>query len=192
MTWNRLLRDTATIQRGIIRHLFLVIDLSETMNEKDLRPSRLDLTLSYAEQFVLEYFDQNPISQLGIILTRDGVAEKLTELSGNPMEHVRALKNKKNQETSGEPSLQNALEVARASLTHIPSHGSREVVIIFGALTTCDPGNIYETIENLKKENVRVSVVGLAAEVQICKVLCRETKGMCAGYGIFIRWAKLS
>ncbi|CAH1757234.1 13968_t:CDS:2 [Entrophospora sp. SA101] len=80
---KRLLRDTATIRRGIIRHLFLILDLSEAMAEKDLRPSRLELTLSYTEQFILEYFDQNPISQLGIIVTKTGVAEKITSLSGN-------------------------------------------------------------------------------------------------------------
>jgi transcription initiation factor TFIIH subunit 2 len=32
------------------------------------------------------------------------------------MEHIRALKDKKNKETAGEPSLQNALETARSSL----------------------------------------------------------------------------
>jgi hypothetical protein len=52
------------------------------MMEKDLRPSRLELTLSLAEQFIMEYFDQNPISQLAIIVMRNGVADKLSELSG--------------------------------------------------------------------------------------------------------------
>ena len=32
------------------------------------------------------------------------------------MDHIRALKNKKNTDTDGEPSLQNALELARSSL----------------------------------------------------------------------------
>jgi len=66
--------------------MILVLDLSESMLEKDLRPSRLELTLSYMDQFIVEYFDQNPISQLGIVTTRDGLSEKLTELSG--MEYV--------------------------------------------------------------------------------------------------------
>lgn len=34
------------------------------------------------EQFVEEYFDQNPISQLGILVTRNKRAEKVTELGG--------------------------------------------------------------------------------------------------------------
>ncbi|CAB4428027.1 unnamed protein product [Rhizophagus irregularis] len=83
MKRKKLFRDTSTIRRGIIRHMFLIIDLSEAMMEKDLRPSRLELTLSYAEQFILEYFDQNPISQLGVIVTKGGIAEKLTDLTGN-------------------------------------------------------------------------------------------------------------
>lgn len=147
------------------------------MNEKDLRPSRVELSLTYAQQFVVEFFDQNPISQLGIIVMRDGIAEKLTELSGNPSDHIKVLKSKKNTETSGEPSLQNALQLARASMLGVPSHGSKEVLIMFGSLTTCDPTDIHDTIDLLKKEMVRVSIVGLAAEVQICRVLCEKTKG---------------
>ncbi|CAG8598266.1 10467_t:CDS:2, partial [Diversispora eburnea] len=164
---KRLLRDTSTIRRGIIRNMFLIIDLSEAMMEKDLRPSRLDLTLSYAEQFILEFFDQNPISQLGIIVSKGGVAERLTGLSGNPMDNIIALKNKKNIDVDGEPSLQNSLELARSSLIHTPTHGSREILLIMGSLTSCDPGDIYESIEDLVKDNVRVSIVGLSAEVQI-------------------------
>ena len=34
------------------------------------------------EFFVEEYFDQNPISQLGIIISRNKRAEKITELGG--------------------------------------------------------------------------------------------------------------
>lgn len=47
---------------------------------------------------------------------------------------------------SGEPSLQNALELAISSLKMLPSHASREVLIILGSLTTCDPGDINQTV----------------------------------------------
>lgn len=79
---RRLLRDTDTIQRGLIRHLYLVLDLSLAMTDRDLRPSRLELTLQYAQEFVNEFFDQNPISQLGIIGMKDGIAERISPLSG--------------------------------------------------------------------------------------------------------------
>lgn len=38
------------------------------------------------------------------------------DLPGNPMEHIKAIKMKANKETSGEPSLQNALFLAKNSL----------------------------------------------------------------------------
>lgn len=147
------------------------------MREKDLRPSRLSLTFTYLEAFIAEFFDQNPISQIGLIGTKDGLAEKLTELSGNPTDHIRGLKSKKSQETGGEPSLQNALELARSSLIHVPAHGSREILVIMGSLTTTDPGNIHDTISQLGKDNIRASVIGLAAEVQVLKFLSTQTKG---------------
>jgi transcription initiation factor TFIIH subunit 2 len=35
--------------------------------------------------FVRAFFDENPLSQLGIIVLRNGVAEQLTELSSSPV-----------------------------------------------------------------------------------------------------------
>ena len=40
------------------------------------------LYLQLLEYFIDEYFDQNPISQLGIIVTKNKRAEKVTELGG--------------------------------------------------------------------------------------------------------------
>jgi len=33
------------------------------------------------------------------------------------------------------------------TLRHMPSHASREVLAIFGSLTTCDPGDIIQTVK---------------------------------------------
>ncbi|KAJ1899878.1 hypothetical protein LPJ81_004056 [Coemansia sp. IMI 209127] len=168
-------RDTEAIQRGIIRHLVIIVDQSDSMGIKDMMPSRIHATLSMLGMFVSEFFDQNPISQISIITTKDGLAEKLTDLSGNPMDHVNALKGTK--DLAGEPSLQNALELAMHNLRRAPTHGVREIVCVFGSLTTCDPGDIEKTLEALKNAQVRVSMVHLAAEVHVFRRICRETKG---------------
>ncbi|KAI9831251.1 MAG: hypothetical protein M1819_005179 [Sarea resinae] len=172
---KRLLRDTTPLQRGIIRHLLLVLDLSDAMKEKDLRPTRYLLTLRYAQEFVVEFFEQNPISQLGIIGMRDGLAVRISDMSGNPSDHVSAIEALRPQDPKGDPSLQNVLEMARAALFHTPSHGTREVLIIFGALYSSDPGDIHETIRSLIADKIRVNVVGLAAQVAICRELCTKT-----------------
>lgn len=113
---KRLMRDTTPLQRGIIRHLVLVLDMSFAMTEKDLLPTRYRLMISYAVAFVREFFEQNPISQLGIIGMRDGVAVRISDVGGNPAEHVERLKDVEGQDPQGNPSLQNALEMCRGAL----------------------------------------------------------------------------
>ena len=60
----------------------------------------------------------------------------------------------------------------------IPAHASREILMILGSLTTCDPGDIEETIQHLKQENVRCSVISLSAETRIMRHLTVETSGL--------------
>ncbi|KAB5585831.1 putative transcription factor [Coniochaeta sp. 2T2.1] len=173
-----LLRDTTPLQRGIIRHLMLVIDMSFAMEDKDMLPTRYYLTLNYAVEFVREYFEQNPISQLGIVGMKDGVAVRISDMSGNAAEHIERLRYWHDVQTpSGDPSLQNALEMCRGALFHAPSHGTREVLIIYGALLSSDPGDIHDTISALVADRIRVSIIGLAAQVAICAELCSRTNG---------------
>ena len=73
------------------RHLFLIVDFSRAMNDPDLKPSRLSRSISILESFIIEYFDQNPLSQIGIIITKDSIAEKLTDLSGINLELILFL-----------------------------------------------------------------------------------------------------
>ncbi|KAI3327655.1 TFIIH basal transcription factor complex, subunit SSL1 [Xylariaceae sp. AK1471] len=173
----RLLKDTTPLQRGIIRHLVLVLDMSFAMLQKDLLPTRHQLTMAYALEFVREYFEQNPISQLAIIGMRDGIAVRISDMSGNPTDHLEKLEEWKKQEPQGDPSLQNALEMCRGALFHTPTHGTREVLIIYGALMTRDPGDIRDTLQSLIIDRIRVSIVGLAAQVAICEQLCSKTNG---------------
>ncbi|OAT12519.1 transcription initiation factor TFIIH subunit 2 [Blastomyces gilchristii SLH14081] len=182
---KRLLRDTTPLQRGIIRHLILVLDLSSAMAEKDLRPTRYLLTLRYAQEFVLEFFEQNPISQLGVLGMRDGLAVRISDMSGNPTDHILAIQSLRPKDPKGMPSLQNTLEMARGALFRTPTHGTREVFIIFGALLSSDPGDIHKTINTLVADKIRVSIIGLAAQVAICRDICARTNnGDDSGYGV--------
>ncbi|KAI9846189.1 MAG: hypothetical protein M1837_004303 [Sclerophora amabilis] len=170
-------RDTTPLQRGIIRHLIIVLDLSFSMMEKDLRPTRYLLTIRYAQEFVTEFFEQNPISQLGVIGMRDGLAVRVSDMSGNPNDHITAIQGLREQEPKGHPSLQNALDMARGALFHAPSHGTREVLIILGALLSSDPGDIHQTVAALVTDKIRLSIVGLAAQVAICREMVAKTNG---------------
>lgn len=89
------------------------------MTEKDLRPNRYLLTIRYTSEFVAEFFEQNPISQLGIIGMRDGLAVRVSDMGGNPSEHIAKLQGLREQEPKGHASLQNALEMGRAALLYV-------------------------------------------------------------------------
>ncbi len=155
---------------------------------QDLKPSRLLCAINLLEKFIEEFFHLNPISQIGLITTQNKRAELVSELAGNPRGHVDQLNvlSKKDlsggaqsatSACSGEPSLQNSLELAMQTLRHMPPHATREILVVMGSLTTCDPGDIQETLEAAKKSNVRCSVISLAAEVRIYKELAKMTGG---------------
>ncbi|GJQ71333.1 putative TFIIH C1-like domain protein [Trypoxylus dichotomus] len=119
-----------------MRHLYVVLDCSDTMAAQDLKPTRLLCTVKILENFVEEYFDQNPISQMGIIIMHNKRAEKVCDLGGNFRKYIKVINGLAKTSLIGEPSLQNGLELALKSLKLLPSHASREILVILGSLTT--------------------------------------------------------
>lgn len=174
---KRLLDRSVKTKLGMMRHLYVVLDLSQNMSTQDLKPTRLRCTLKLLESFVDEFFYLNPISQLGIVVTSNKRAEKVSELTGNPRRHVDTLKGLVDRTCVGEPSLQNCLDLVIQSLRNMPPHASREVLVVMGSLTTCDPGDIAQSIAQAKDLNVRCNVISLSAEVRIYKELASQTGG---------------
>jgi len=190
----------AHVQRGMLRHVFLVLDMSTAMEAADLKPTRAVAVLLAAKEFVREYFDQNPISALGVIVCRNAVATKVSDLSANPKRQLDALDRAARGDApppvarpaaagapagdavalAGSMTLQTALEVAGQALSLVPTYGSKEVIVIHGAHSFADPGNILGTLGELVKANVRVSFVSLPGEVYIAAKIARETGGTCA------------
>ena len=52
--------------------------------------------------------------------------------------HITRLRS--NPETGGDASLQNALDLSVSTMRGIPPYGHREVLMLYAALSTCDPG----------------------------------------------------
>lgn len=71
----------------MMRHLYVVVDASECMFQQDLKPTRFLCVLKLLESFVHEFFDLNPISQLGIIITKMKRSEQISPISGNQKKH---------------------------------------------------------------------------------------------------------
>ena len=113
-------------------------------------------------------------------MTKNKRAELISELAGNSRQHIDNIRKLSSQEKAncvGEPSLQNSLELAIQTLRNMPAHASRELLVLVGSLTTCDPGDISSTIATCKALHIRCSVIALAAEVRIYKELANVTNG---------------
>jgi transcription initiation factor TFIIH subunit 2 len=205
------------VVRDMMRYVYVLIDASRWMRQKDpvLPPgTRLAATLQLLQPFCASFYDENPLSHLGFILLKDGEAEILAPLSSTARAHKVALQSvtqmvmaeanssssssKKNSNIGGgggggEFSLQNGLAVAGRSLGHQPRHGSREIVVLTAALSTCDPSGriLTETLPRLQAARIRVSCFALSAELHVCRRICQETggsMGVCLDKSHFREW----
>jgi len=175
-------KSEAKTKLGMMRHFFILLDMSQNMKTQDLKPTRWLCLTKLLTAFIDEFFHLNPISQMGLIVTRNKRAELISELAGNARQHVDNVRKLAASDTSGhncqgEPSLQNSLELAIQTLRHMPGHASRELLVLVGSLTTCDPGDITATIATCKALHIRCSVISLAAEVRIYRELANATGG---------------
>jgi transcription initiation factor TFIIH subunit 2 len=182
----RIRQEVQPFQRGIIRHLVLIMDMSEAMLEKDMdmRPNRYLVMIRIVKEYISDFFEQNPISQLSVLGMYDGKCIKISNLSGNPNDHISAIDMLRQESSSmgpvepkGSPSLQNALEMSRAMLYHTPKHGTREVVILLGALLSNDPGDIRETMASCAKDLLKVNIIGMLARLKVCQEIVARTNG---------------
>ena len=173
----------SVIEKGVIRYLFLILDFSWASSTNDMKPSRRAVVLECVEEFIREFFDQNPLSHLGIIGVAQGIATRISELSGSPSAQIAALKHYVDGvsgSTGGDFGLQNSLDLAREKLMQIPPYGSREVVVLLSALSTVDPGDLLESIAACAAAHVTASVISVSAEMYVANLLATSTGGSCS------------
>ena len=184
---QRLEYASRSAKRRMVRYVTLLLDLSVGLNEHDLRPNRYsvfhDLVAGKEERadgFVDTFFDQNPVSQLGVVGMRDKRALEVSQMSGSPSQHKKKVAAcfAGAEGGSGQPSLMQGLLVAAAALLRTPTYGSREILVLYGSTHTVDSGDIHHTIRDLADHGIRVSVVGVGASLHVCQVLAERTQGV--------------
>jgi len=83
------------VVRDMIRYVYVLVDCSRWARQKDLvlGGTKLDVTKQLLQDFIHEYYDQNPLSHLGFVTLKGGEAEILTNLSSSSKTHQLALRN---------------------------------------------------------------------------------------------------
>uniref|UniRef100_A0A1X7UHL6 Ssl1-like domain-containing protein n=1 Tax=Amphimedon queenslandica TaxID=400682 RepID=A0A1X7UHL6_AMPQE len=61
---RKLFNHESGVKLGIMRHILIVVDSTQSMNDKDLKPNRFTCTKTVLKKFLDEFFDFNPISQM--------------------------------------------------------------------------------------------------------------------------------
>ena len=188
---------------GLIRYMLVGVDFSGAMGERDAdyrHPSKVGQVLTSLEKFLLAFGDANPLSHFGFVVARNGLATKVHEMS--PDRHLQCMKLRQSLLASGslddappptadgfadappraagcygDFSLQNVLACALSALGAAPAWGRRECVVVASALASCDPGDLNAMVEKCHKARIRVSIVGLSAEVFAFRRACQRTGG---------------
>lgn len=107
--------------------------------------TRILFVLKIRIDFVQQYFDQNPVSHLGLVSMKHGEATQLRALSGYIIKSL-TISRKSVAEmcatVGSEFSLHNSPILAGRSLGRTPTRPriACEAVIITSALSTCNPG----------------------------------------------------
>ena len=172
-------RVTQSVRRGLIRYLCVAMDVSASAAEgNDYRPNRLVVMRENVKRFVTDYFDENPISQLSLLLMHNRIGERISDLSANPRVHIERLKHV--WQTEGKASLGNTIEIAIKTLQNVPEYGRRELLILFASLSSVDPESIEKTVDKARAQRIRISIICLVAEVHVCRVICEQTGGQCS------------
>jgi transcription initiation factor TFIIH subunit 2 len=170
------LRDKA---RGLIRSIVLALDLSErSLAPRDFGIPRIRLLAECVRPFLTEFFEQNPISQVSVMATYGGQGHVLTPLCGSLDLHLRCVDGLADVAAGGDASIQNCLAVASSVLKTAARYSTREIIVIYGALNTCDVCPIDATIRSLVASAVKVSVIGFGAAVFVLSRITSETGGL--------------
>jgi len=172
------LETVQNVERGLLRFLYIIIDQSRSTEMNDFKPQRKVFVEHLLEVFLREFFQENPLSQVGLIIGHNGIADKISSLGGNPQLQIEKLQaDREFVDKGGSFSLQNTLEVARTGLVSIPRYGSKEILVIMSSMSTTDPGDLMKTIQSIKNAKMKVDIIGLGAELYICRTLAKRTGG---------------
>ncbi|KAI3385563.1 hypothetical protein SNEBB_008543 [Seison nebaliae] len=173
-----------TSRKNLMRHLVIVVDASECENDTDIWPTRFHVIRRQVVRFVRQFFDENPLSHIGIIIGRNEEAERIVKFGATPKQCCDAFTNFCNREKNsdgyicqGTFSLHACLDLVVGTLKTVPMEAARSAIILTSSLNTNDSQNVYERITKLNTMNTQCSVISLVGEVFVFQQMAKLTKG---------------
>ena len=169
-------------KKGLIRFLTIVIDMTQSMQKNDYKHDRIDFIVNeLVTSFIPRFFELNPLSCISLISLRDGKAKFITRMGGQPKSQCTRLKQFiDRQNLAGKATLSLALDLVISSSKDIPGYATREVLVIWGSISSQDALEkvlIPTMLEKVQAAQVKVSVVSLEPEVNAIRQLAEGSGG---------------
>lgn len=184
-----------------LRKLHLVIDFSQVMLDKDFNPNIIYMVLTKAIEFVTEFFELNPLSNIALSMMKDRKCNLLCDFENNPNELVRILDNlrKKNSISedkffedlnkdsdtnvattdipSGTISMENTLKATCELMADQPLFYVRELLVLLGSSNSRDSYDIYEAVDKINSCYIVVNMISVSSLPFVFQQICIKSKG---------------
>lgn len=171
-------RHTTPLRKGVFRHLIILLDMSYNMKERDYKPDRINVLLECIDIFLKKFFYKNPVGHIGVIALKKNSAKLIQPFTSNSDDILNSIKKERTEGLDGLPSLQEGLEISNELLNDAPPYGTKEILILYGSIRTCDKKNILATLDVLVQNHVYVNCISIAPEMFVLKQICKETNGI--------------
>ncbi|CBH13726.1 DNA repair and transcription factor protein,putative [Trypanosoma brucei gambiense DAL972] len=178
----------------------LLLDGSEAVNcSLDYLPTRLIALRPQLNKFVHTYLDANPLASLGVVVMRDGVAQRLIPCTTNATDIVQTLELKYFRfGGSGAMSLENGLRMALSELVDLRRIAKRlrennsgstgsdvqedvtsrlRIVLASSSVTIVDPLDVFAVQKIVAQLRVRVDVISFCGAVHVLQEAAVLTGG---------------
>ncbi|KAM0680283.1 hypothetical protein GINT2_001669 [Glugoides intestinalis] len=154
-------------KKSIIRHLIVCVDVSSSIEKQDYIPTVRNILSKKLQPFLKRFKDENPLSIVSFLTCRTTFDKYSRVFDPHLMMNTVG---------TGDFSFLNCLKSAAEFLGN--STYNKEVLIITASTGTKDYGEYDQVVVDLKKKNIKVSMISICGEITLFKKIVAFTNGV--------------
>ncbi|WEL38371.1 RNA polymerase II transcription initiation/nucleotide excision repair factor TFIIH subunit SSL1 [Encephalitozoon hellem] len=155
-------------RKGIVRHLHVIVDVSEAIDKSDFLPTFRTNVARILEDFIPSFYNENPLSTLSFLSTRDVCVKYISSMDMDIHAFLGQTGSKWFSLLNG---LEGSIEIMKNTM-HV-----KEILVIVASTSTRDPHGYTEVLNRLKTHNIKVHFISLCGEVTLYKSISKATGG---------------
>ncbi|KMV66230.1 RNA polymerase II transcriptioninitiation/nucleotide excision repair factor TFIIH subunitSSL1 [Encephalitozoon cuniculi EcunIII-L] len=155
-------------RKGIVRHLHIIIDVSEAIDKSDFLPTFRANVTKVLEGFIPSFYSENPLSTLSFLSIRDVCVKYTSSMDIDIHAFLGQTGSKWFSLLNG---LEGSIEVMKNTM-HV-----KEILVIVASTSTRDPHGYAEVLAKLRAYNIKVHFISLCGEITLYKSISKATEG---------------